>query len=68
MIKYAFTRTQAEFQGDGDVIFTNEDAVEEIEIAVDWAKGEHEEDESDKTGFIGKGFTKRGIYVSDLGK
>ena len=59
----------AYLQEDGSVKFIELNGVEHIEIGKDWEIGEERKKEgkvSDETGFIGKGFTKRGIYVSCL--
>lgn len=65
MIQYSFTYSTAEFNSNGSVIFTSMKP-EKIEIAKDWQKGEKLYDQGEAheaTGFIGKGYTKRGIYV-----
>jgi len=65
MIQYSFTYSTAKFISDGNVIFTSMEP-EKIEIAKDWQKGETlyaQGEPHEATGFIGKGFTKRGIYV-----
>ena len=70
MIQYSFVRTTAKVSSTGVVEFSSiSDSVEHenIEIAMDWQEGERLYDDKEpyvKTGFIGKGFTKRGIYVS----
>ena len=70
MIQYSFIRTLAEVSSSGVVEFSallNSMEHENIEIATDWQRGESLYDDKEphvKTGFIGKGFTKRGIYVS----
>jgi hypothetical protein len=72
MYQYSFTRTKAVFKPDGHVTFTSDthlDNEEIIEIAGDWQSGEDlmaSGQSYEKTGFIGKGFTKRGIYVHVL--
>ena len=66
MISHLFTRTTAKFTLHGDVEYGSTEQ-EEIEIAKDWEKGEklYEQGEPhEATGFIGRGYTKRGIYVS----
>jgi hypothetical protein len=65
MVQYSFTYSTAEFSSNGNVIFTSMEP-EKIEIARDWAKGEKLYDQGEvheATGFIGKGYTKLGIYV-----
>jgi hypothetical protein len=70
MMQYSFIRTIAKVSSNGVVEFsTMLDSAEheEIEIAMDWQKGEQQHDDKEphiETGFIGKGFTKQGIYVS----
>ena len=59
----------AYLQGDGSVKFIELNGIEHIEIGEDWAIGEERKKEgkvSDETGFIGKSFTKYGIYMSCL--
>lgn len=65
MIQYSFTYSTAKFISDGNVVFTSMEP-EKIEIAKDWKMGETLYDEGEAheaTGFIGKGYSKRGIYV-----
>ena len=69
LVTYVFTHTMAYLQGDGSVKFIELNGIEHIEIGEDWAIGEERKKEgkvSDETGFIGKGFTKYGIYMSCL--
>ena len=65
MMQYSFSYSTAKFNPDGNVIFTSMEP-EKIEIAKDWQKGEKQYDQGEAheaTGFIGKGYSKRGIYV-----
>jgi hypothetical protein len=67
MTRYSFVRTIADVSSSGVVEFSDSTEHEDIEIASDWKTGESLYDDKEshvKTGFIGKGFTKRGIYVS----
>jgi hypothetical protein len=70
MIKYSFTRLNAKYHEDGTVTMTKSNVVEQIEIAADYLTGQKMFVDKDpiagymKTGYIGRGFTKRGIYVS----
>jgi hypothetical protein len=71
MIQFSFIRSTASVNQDGDVKFVTQAGMEcdNIEIAKDWVKGQKLYDEGkphEATGFIGKGYTKRGIYVSCL--
>lgn len=66
LTSYQFTRSTAKYQPNGDVKITRvSEGLEVISIADDWLKGEElwKTKEHYKTGFIGCGFTKRGIYV-----
>jgi len=67
---YQFTRSTARYQPNGEVRITQvSDALEIIAIAEDWLKGEEIWEKKEphyKTGFIGRGSTKRGIYVCFL--
>jgi len=57
----------AYFQDDGRIKFIELNGVEHIEIGEDWAEGEERKKEGkvfNETSFIGKGFTKHGIYVT----
>ena len=70
MIWYSFVRSTAILTPDGDVKFVTTSSVdgeyEGIEIAKDWENGQRLYEEGkphEATGFIGKGYTKRGIYV-----
>jgi len=68
MIRYSFTRATATLSLNGDVVFASMEQ-EEIEIAKDWEKGEKlykQGKPHEATGYIGMGYTKRGIYVSCL--
>ena len=58
----------AEYQPNGDVTISRSDNLEVIAIAEDWLCSEEmsKEKKHYKTGFIGCGFTKRGIYVCFL--
>lgn len=64
---YRFTRSTAQYQLNGGVKITRvSENLEVIAIAEDWLKGEEMWEKKElhyKTGFIGRGFTKRGIYV-----
>lgn len=65
LANYGFTRSVAEYQPNGDVTISRSDNLQVIVIAEDWLCGEEmsKEKKHYKTGFIGCGFTKRGIYV-----
>ena len=68
MITYSFTHATAELSSNGDVVFADMEQ-EEIEIAKDWEKGEKLYKQGklhEATGYIGMGYTKRGIYMSCL--
>lgn len=65
MLQYSFTYSTAIFTTSGSVVFSSMEPAN-IEIAKDWSKGERLYDqgkEHEATGFIGKGYTKLGIYV-----
>ena len=65
MVQYSFTYSTAEFRLNGDVIFTCMEP-DKIEIARDWQKGKKLYDQGEvheATGFIGKVYTKVGIYM-----
>jgi hypothetical protein len=68
MNMYKFTRTKATFNTSaGDVQLSVQKEDEFIEIAGDWSSGEiafEEKKSYHDTGYIGRGYTKRGIYVS----
>ena len=67
MIESLFIRTKATINTEGNVDFSVIDGLEAIEIAGDWEKGEALYDQRkphETTGFVGKGYSKRGIYVS----
>jgi len=70
MIKYHFKRLNAKYHEDGTVTFSESVAIEEIEIAANYLDGERMFSERKSiadyrnAGFIGRGSTKRGIYVS----
>lgn len=70
MGSFQFLRTSAECQPDGQVKFSEATETEKIELSLDWQKGEdviaNPGSFSDETGFIGRGFTKRGIYVCEI--
>jgi hypothetical protein len=67
-----FIRTTAVFNAKGNVEFSANSeqdirVIEVIEIAEDWEKGQtlYEQGKPhETTGFVGKGYSKRGIYVS----
>lgn len=67
LVDYQFTRSAASYQPDGEVkIVKISENLEVISIAKDWLSGETEWEKNQphyNTGFIGRGFTKRGIYV-----
>ena len=68
MVQYSFTYSTAIFTASGSVVFTSMEPAN-IEIAKDWSKGERLYDqgkEHEATGFIGKGYTKLGIYVCSI--
>ena len=60
----------AEYQASGDVKISRVDDLEVIAIVEDWREGEEmsKERKHYSTGFIGFGFTKRGIYVRSLSR
>jgi hypothetical protein len=64
---YQFTRSTAQYLPSGDVTITqNPGKLEVIAIANDWTRGEElfEKKESHyDSGFIGRGYSKRGIYI-----
>ena len=64
---YQFTRSTAQYQPDGEVRITrSSESLDIIAIAKDWLNGEEmweKKEQYHKTGFIGRGFTKRGVYV-----
>jgi hypothetical protein len=66
LIEYRFTCSTAKYQPTGDVDISQSDKLETIAIAEDWLDGEKlsKQKKHYKTGYIGSGFTKRGIYVS----
>ena len=71
MVKYSLIRTMAEFSTNGDVKFTTDETAElkSIAIAKDWEIGEMLSEQgksTEVTGFVGKEYTKQGIYVSSL--
>lgn len=69
MGSFRFLRTVAECQPDGRVKFSEATEMEKIELSLDWQEGEDtiaNGSLSDETGFIGRGFTKRGIYVWEI--
>ncbi|KAF8967103.1 kinase-like domain-containing protein [Flammula alnicola] len=65
LTEYRFTRSTAKYQPTGDVEVSRSDNLEMIAIAEDWLDGEtlSKEKKHYKTGYIGCGFTKRGIYA-----
>lgn len=67
MIEYDFTSITAQASETGKVVFTDIPGTKTIQIAADWPTGEEKFKNKIPhfdTGFINKGFTKRGIYVS----
>ena len=64
---YRFTCSTAQYQPSGEVRITRvSENLQVISIAEDWLKGEEMWEKKEphyKTGFIGRGYTKRGIYV-----
>lgn len=57
----------AEYKDSGDVLLTEADSVDVIEIAADWQTGLELWQQGrgfHQTGFLGKGYNKVGIYVS----
>jgi hypothetical protein len=67
MTELLFIRTKAVINKDGTVEFSVSDGFEAIQVAGDWKKGQtlHEEGKPhETTGFVGMGYSKRGIYVS----
>jgi hypothetical protein len=69
MVEYSFVRTNINHQENGKITFTASDVDEKIWIAADWAAGEEllaAKKPHQHTGFIGRGFTKRGVYVCGL--
>ena len=68
MIRYSFIPATAKLSLNGNVTFASLEQ-DEIKIAKDWEMGETlygQGKPHEATGFIGKGYTKRGIYVSYL--
>lgn len=69
---YQFTCSMAQYQPDGDVKITRSSVgLDVIAIAEDWLKGKEMWKVMEpyyKTGFIGRGFTKRGVYICSLFK
>lgn len=69
MASYQFKRTIASFQEDGSVVFETQENIEVIEIAKDWCDGEKAcaaKQPYHETGYVGKGSSKYGIYVSEV--
>ena len=67
MIETFFIRTIATINKEGNVEISVSDRVEAIEVARDWEKGQtlYEQNKPhETTGFVGMGYSKRGIYVS----
>ena len=69
---YRFTHSTAQYQPNGDVRITrSSESLDVIAIAEDWLNGEEmweKKEQHHKTGFIGRGFTKRGVYVCSFSK
>lgn len=66
IVDYNFTRTIATVDNTGNVTFATSAEVEQIQVAADWLDGEKLSKAGEPfhmTGFIGAGFTKRGVYV-----
>ena len=68
LAKLTFTRTRAICQPDGNVVLIIDDEPEEIEIAHNWQIGERMDKNNPacytaESGYIGAGYSKRGIYV-----
>jgi hypothetical protein len=69
MTKYPFKRTNATYHEDGSVTLLESNVIEDIEIGADYMDGEAMLDmkkpiaDYKHTAFIGRGYTKRGIYV-----
>lgn len=62
-----FIRTKVTINTEGNVESSVSDGLETIEIAKDWEKGQTLYEQGmpyETTGFIGMGYSKRGIYVS----
>ena len=69
MIESFFIHTKATINAEGNIEFSVCDGIEAIEIAGDWEKGQTLYEQSkphETTGFVGKGYSKRGIYVSAI--
>lgn len=77
LIQYEFTRTISRVGDQGEVAFENKPDTEEIMVATDWKEGQSiaeaarksddtsfDDSQRFKTGYIGNGMTKRGVYVS----
>lgn len=78
LIEYKFTCTIARVGDKGKVIFENTPDTKEIMVATDWKDGQSiaeaarisddsigfDDSQRFKTGYIGEGMTKRGVYVS----
>ena len=66
MIEYSFRRTSAVYQYDGSVKLSAGPALETIDIASDWELGKELRGKGKawwRTGYVGSGFSKTGIYV-----
>ncbi len=75
MVTYKFIRTTVKFEEDGSVKFTECVDDETIQVATDWLEGKEHYGARDKeggasqkhnytkTGYIGEGYSKYGIYV-----
>jgi hypothetical protein len=69
MTLYSFIRTTAIAEITGEVNFLTSSETEYIEIASDWQEGEalcEAKQPFRKTGYIGRGYSKRAIYVCCL--
>lgn len=68
MIESLFIRTKATISTEGNVEISVSDGIlEAIEIAGDWENGQTLYDQGkphETTGFVGMGYSKRGVYVS----
>jgi hypothetical protein len=72
--KYIFVRTTAVCRSDGSVNFTTLESPEELLVGADWREGQRlcragkSRAEYSRTGFVGEGHTKEGIYVRELNR
>lgn len=68
MVEHSFIRTHARCGEDGQVSFRPGSENEKIQVARDWLVGMQKYKRNEPyldTGFVGEGYSKRAIYVSD---